>query len=111
MPSRTTRHGLFRVKVESLLDWPSSFSPFKANELTETETRWLTSFRCADAGCYKPSDRATLLERIRAEWGGEAQFEDFVHTKLVGVFAEKKRVYQTRLLHVAAESFELLFGD
>ena len=52
---------------------------------------WLRDFSCLKAQCYKPADRAFLLERIREEWGSEAQFDRFVREDLLEVMVQSKR--------------------
>ena len=80
-------------------------------------------FNCLEAECTKPSDRAMLLGRIRAEWhvtgeegveaakSGEEAFNEFVRTELKDYVAESKRRYQGQLREVLARSFNLVFGD
>ena len=78
------------------------------------EKRWLAEFSCETARCCKPADRAMILASIRdkeAGWGSEQAFDAFVHNELPNIFAESKQRYQRQLSRVAAESFELLFGD
>jgi len=93
------------------LRWPCSFSPCKRAALTKQERGWLESFACCEARCYKPSDRARLLEKIRQEWGAEERFEAFVQKDLVAIFARSKQRYQTQLVKVASKSLELVLGD
>ena len=55
-----------------------------------------------------------ILASIRdkeAGWGSEQAFDAFVHNELPNIFAESKQRYQRQLSRVAAESFELLFGE
>ena len=93
------------------LQWPSTLAPWKRQQLSADEERWLAEFRCVRAKCFKPSDRAMLLGRIRDEWGTEEAFDAFVHTELREVMVQSKAQYQRRMGQVAAESFDLLFGD
>ena len=93
------------------IKWPSALSPFKRGALSSEEVGWLDGFRCLQAKCFKPADRAMLLGRIREEWGSEAAFDTFVRTELKAVMAQSKRRYQQRILTVAGEAFELIFGD
>ena len=93
------------------LEWPSTWSPLKSAQLTAEERTQLTSFSCHEAQCYKPSDRADLLGKIRTEWGSEEEFDAFVHTELVEVLARSKEQYVRRLASVAGESLQLLLGD
>ena len=58
------------------LDWPSSFWPFKRTGLTEKEEEWITNFSCRDARCFKPADRAAVLEAIRERFGSEELFDE-----------------------------------
>ena len=74
------------------------------------KTRRLTEFKCRDAACFKPSDRATVLACIRARWDTEEAFDDFVQHDLVEVFRQSKRAYQRKLASTAYSSFELAFG-
>ena len=93
------------------LEWPSSLHPLKRGELSAREEAWLEGFSCLHAQCYKPSDRARLLANIRAQWGSEAAFDRFVRADLLQVLRESKALYQQRLRTIAAQSFELVFGD
>ena len=115
------------------LDWPSSFWPFKRTGLTEKEEEWITNFSCRDARCFKPADRAAVLEAIRERFGSEEQFDEvrpspqpstapaeeseprggaqFVHTHLLTVLERSKREYARQLWRVASESFGLVFAS
>ena len=95
------------------LDWPSSLNPFKRAQLSAREREWFASFSCLRARCYKPSDRALLLEKIRDKWGDEARFDRFVRTRLLAVMERSKAKYhyQRQLGATAVRSFELTFGD
>ena len=93
------------------LKWPSTLAPWKRRELSAAEEGWLQGFRCVRAKCFKPSDRAMLLARIRDEWGTEEAFDAFVHTELREVMLQSKEQYQRRMARVAADSCDLLFGD
>ena len=64
------------------LSWPSSFSPFKAAKLSEKELNWFRNFSCREASCFKPSDRAFVIDSIRKEFGSEENFDLFVATSL-----------------------------
>ena len=93
------------------LEWPSTLAPWKRHGLSAAEEGWLQHFRCVRAKCYKPSDRAMLLSRIRGEWGSEEAFDTFVHTELRAVMVQSKAQYQRQMSAVAADSVDLLFGD
>ena len=93
------------------LEWPSSLNPFKRKGLSDREIAWLSNFRCRNARCYKPSDRALLLAAIRSKWGSEAAFDDFVRTELLEVMRVSKARYQQQLWDTAGRNFELVFGD
>jgi hypothetical protein len=112
----THMHGMHQVDAPSgkmlllSLDWPSSFSPFKRTGLTKKEREWITGFRCRDAGCFKPSDRAIVLQAVRDKFGSEDKFDEFVHVQLLKVLERSKREYSSKLWDVAAESFSMVFG-
>ena len=112
----THMHGMHQVDAPSgkmlllSLDWPSSFSPFKRTGLTQKEREWITGFRCRDAGCFKPSDRAIVLQAVRDKFGSEDKFDEFVHVQLLKVLERSKREYSSKLWDVAAESFSMVFG-
>jgi hypothetical protein len=94
--------------------WPSSLSPLKAffsPGLTDQEREVLAGFRCREARCFKPCDRATVLAAVRNDWGSEAAFDAFVQKDLVKVLEESKTRYSTRLAQVMSETLELTFGD
>ena len=93
------------------LKWPSLANPFKSRKLSEEEEQWFTKFSCRDAQCYKPSDRALLLHKIRTEWGSEENFDTFVRTRLLQVMAESKERYQGQLWRVIGQSISLVLGD
>ena len=93
------------------LDWPSVTSPFKKTAVSHDELQSLRSFRCTEALCFKPSDRAYVLDAIRREWGSVEVFDTFVQEKLPHVLAQSKHNYSTRMLEVALHNLDLLFGD
>ena len=93
------------------LEWPSTLSPAKTSQLTRAERAQLQSFSCVTAQCYKPSDRADLLAKIRAEWTSEANFDAFVHNEVLEVLELSKQQYTRQLATVATESVQLLLGD
>ena len=115
----TQTKGTVGVELEGLegkllllgLDWPSVTSPFKKTAVSDHELQSLRSFRCTEARCFKPSDRAYVLEAIRREWGSEEVFDKFVQEKLPHVLAQSKHNYSTRMLEVAMRNLDLLFGD
>ena len=90
--------------------WPSTFSPCKTKDAS-VEQGWLEAFSCDRARCPTPSDRAHLLAKIRDEWGSEQAFERFVRDRLPELLVKSKAAYRSQLTTVAAESFELLFGE
>ena len=93
------------------LEWPSTLNPCKRKELTGAEAEMIAGFSCLKAQCYKPSDRAMLLRKIREQWDSEQEFDRFVQTELVRVIAESKAIYQGQLRANAVQSFEYVFGD
>ena len=93
------------------LDWPSTLSPLKAKGLSREEEARFRDFSCLKAQCYKPSDRAMLLEWIRVDWGSEEAFDDFVRTELLQVMRKSKARYFARIREVVVAAFELVFGD
>ena len=93
------------------LEWPSTLNPCKQKELTGAEAEMIAGFSCLKAQCYKPSDRAMLLRKIREQWDSEQEFDRFVQTELVRVIAESKAIYQGQLRANAVQSFEYVFGD
>ena len=113
------KKGTVSVELEGLegkllllgLDWPSVISPFKKTAVSDHELQSLRSFRCTEARCFKPSDRAYVLDAIRREWGSEEVFDKFVQEKLPHVLAQSKHNYSTRMLEVAMRNLDLLFGD
>ena len=115
VPVPSVEEALSRRILMLSLNWPGSLSCSKVAGLTEKEEGWLKHFRCRKAKCFKPSDRATVLAAIRAEWGtkdesGEAVFDAFVQTTLVEIFAKSKQAYQKQLARTMYHSFELSFG-
>ena len=92
------------------LNWPSSLNPLKRRQLSARERSWFTNFSCLHARCYKPSDRAMLLGKIREKWGDEARFDQFVRTHLPAVLERSKREYSSNLLNVAVDALERSFG-
>ena len=68
---------------------------------TQKEREWITGFRCRDAGCFKPSDRAIVLQVVRDKFGSEDKFDEFVHVQLLKVLERSKREYSSKLWDVA----------
>ena len=77
-----------------------------------TPPRWLSEFRCRDAQCWRPVDRAVLLHEIRSAWGSEAAFDDFVRAQMPALLARSKRRFRGGLFWAeVARMFDLVFGD
>jgi hypothetical protein len=108
-----------RFKIEQLgnrlvllsPEWPSSLHPCKNSALSESELAPLRNFKCANARCHRPSDRALLLGSIRREWGTLEAFESFVHHELRQVYEVSKQRYTTQLSRVSLETANLMLGD
>ena len=92
------------------LSWNSSLSPFKQAKLSDKELNWFRSFSCREAQCFKPSDRAFVMNAIREEFGSENEFDKFVQTQLPKVLAVSKHEYSTQLVSVASEALQMVFG-
>lgn len=75
------------------------------------EREVLASFRCREAECFKPCDRATVLAAVRNDWGSEEAFDTFVQNDLVKVLEESKTRYSTWLAQVISDTLELMFGN
>ena len=109
-------NALHRLKEDLLLlsfEWPGSLSPARigfSTDLTKEELEPLVSFKCRDARCFKPMDRAVVLAAIRSDWGSEEAFNRFVREVLPGVLRESKKRYATQLARLAGRSFNLAFG-
>ena len=87
-------HGNLEEKLTILnLAW-SPFSPFKWGDLSEKEMSWISEFKCQEAVCRKPSDRALVLAWIRRLWGSEAIFESFVRAEFPKAFEAGKRKFK-----------------
>jgi hypothetical protein len=93
------------------ISWAPLHSPFKDPELTEEERDAFRDFRCRDARCFKPSDRAYVLQAIRDEWGTEEAFDRYVQTELPVILAVSKRAYSRRFVRVLRSNVEYMFGD
>jgi len=92
------------------LDWPSSIIQCKSSKVSKDESAYFKEFKCRNAKCYKPADRAWVLEKIRNEWGSEQAFDKYVRNTLPSIFAESKEIYREQLKTVANRSLERLFG-
>ena len=108
---RTKRNLIDERLLLLSLDWPSTLSPLKAKGLSRAEEARFRDFSCLKAQCYKPSDRAMLLEWIRADWGSEEAFDDFVRTELLQVMRKSKARYFSQVREIVVNAFELVFGD
>ena len=93
------------------VDWPSVLSPLKATALSPEELSWLAEFRCEDAECLRPIDRANILAAVRRQWGSVGAFDQFVRERIPAVLAEGKRRYGHRVVTEAVRTFELAFGE
>ena len=80
-------------------------------ELTVEERNAFRDFRCRDARCFKPADRAYVLQAIREEWGTEEAFNRYVQTKLPEVLASSKRAYSRLFARELQSNVEHMFGD
>ena len=93
------------------MQWVGLFTSNSSSEqLDQRERNMLLDFRCRDAHCTRPVDKAVLLSKIREQWGSEMAFEAFVRNDLVKALAEGKRSFANRRRQVVAETFALLFG-
>ena len=86
-------------------------SQFKDPELTDEEHAAFRDFRCRDARCFKPADRAYVLKAIRNEWGTEEAFDRYVQTELPKILAVSKRAYSERLVRLLQSNLDHMFGD
>ena len=92
-------------------EWLDAMHPCKNSTISECEIAPLRDFRCANACCHRPSDRALLLGSIRRDWGTLEAFESFVHHELRLVYEHSKRRYTTQLSRVSLETANLMLGD
>ena len=92
------------------LKWPSSLWPFKRASVSKEEREWFANFSCRKAGCFKPADRAYVLAEIRKDFGSEEAFDHFVRTNLPAVLERSKREYSGKLMAVARDVADLVFG-
>ena len=83
----------------------------ETTELTTEELEAVQNFRCRDARTFKPGDRAIVLAAIRADWGSEEAFDEFVHTKLPKVYEGSKKRYSRQLWSAVEDSLQLVFSD
>ena len=51
-----------------------------------------------------------MLEKISQMWGKPENFEEFVKTELVDIFAESKRRYAHQIRRIALSALETTFG-
>jgi len=93
------------------VSWAPLQSLFMDPELTAEERDALRDFRCRDARCFKPADRAYVLQAIRDEWGTEEAFDQYVQTELPEILAASKRAYSQRFVCVLQGNLEHMFGD
>lgn len=93
------------------LEWESSLQPFKRSTLTEQEEQRIAQFECRKAECFKPADRAYVLNSIRENWGSENDFDEFVRSKLKRILELNRERYNASVATVASEAFALIFGD
>jgi len=116
LASFTKKHGMHESDSPSgkllllSLDWPSSFSPLKRARVSEAELDWIRNFSCRDAQCFKPADRAFVLESIRNDFGSETAFDTFVRTHLPALLERSKREYAEKVLSAGSEAGNLIFG-
>ena len=92
------------------LQWPGILWPFKNTELTAEEKMWFEKFSLKETSAFKPSDKAEVLEKISQMWGKPENFEEFVKTELVDIFAESKRRYAHQIRRIALSALETTFG-
>ena len=92
------------------LDWPTSLCSYVPVTIHQ-EAEWLRNFSCETAHCFKPIDRATVLNFIRQEWGSEQAFDDFVHNELPNVLRASKRRYVRTFRNEVFNTIDLVLGD
>ena len=92
------------------LEWPSSLSLRKESALTDKELEPLLTFRCRDAQCFKPADRAYVLSEIRRSYGSEEAFDAFVRTRVPEVLRRSKARYSKQLTTVASTALDFMLG-
>ena len=69
-----------------------------------------TTTSLKETSAFKPSDKAEVLEKISQMWGKPENFEEFVRTELVDIFAESKRRYAHQIRRIALSALETTFG-
>ena len=84
--------------------------PFKQTDVSEEEMKSITSFSCREAACFKAEDRAFVLAEIRKKFGSEEEFDKFVRSHLPAVLMRSKNEFSTKMMSVAAEILDLVFG-
>jgi hypothetical protein len=105
------KHDLSQRLLLLSIDWAPLLSPFKDPELTDEERNAFRDFHCRDARCFKPADRAYVLQAIRNEWGSEEAFDRYVQTELPEILAASKRAYSQRFARLLQSNLEHMFGD
>ena len=116
LASFTKTHGMHLTDAPSgkllllSLDWPSSFWPCKSSSVDEKELARIANFSCRKAGCFKPADRAFVLNAIREDFGSEEAFDIFVRSHLPAVLERSKHEYSSKILGVAKEVGDAVFG-
>ena len=93
------------------VEWPSYLNFCQSSELTPNEFEPLQMFRCRDARCNRPTDRALLLAAIRREWGSEDAFDTYVRTELPPLLARQKQRYGKMLGVLTRTHLDIAFGD
>ena len=92
------------------LDWPTSLCSY-VPETIHQEAEWLCNFSCKTAHCFKPIDRATVLNFIRQERGSEQAFDEFVHNELPSVLRVSKRRYLSTFRNEVLKTIDMVLGD
>jgi len=77
--------------------------------MSKWEREVLTNYSCRAAECFMPGDRATVLSRIRDEWGSEEEFDLFVQREFPRILAHGKERFMLRPVTVWRETTEWLF--
>jgi len=108
---RANKEDLHRRLILLSLSWPSIANPFKSAEPTDEELEPIRTFDCDSARCFKPSDRAAVMEAIRREWQSQHSFNEWVRSELPGIFAACKRQYSTLLLNYVTEKLGHVTGE
>ena len=108
---RAHKNDLHRRLILLSLSWASIANPFKSAEPTDEELEPIRTFDCKNARCFKPSDRAAVMEAIRREWQSEVHFNQWVRSELPAIFAACKRQYSTLLLNYVTEKLGHMTGE